>query len=58
MKVFVVCCGDYEGSFFDSVWSSEELAQTEVDRLNAMTRREDPYYYEEIEVDKSSADQP
>lgn len=60
MKVFVICCNDYEGSFFDSVWSTEVLALAEATRLNAALHgggKEMPSYgYDEVEVDQPCED--
>lgn len=58
MKVYVLQFHDYEGSFFNSVWSRPELAEAEKARLNNLNKSspfsidyKPSYDYEEIEVD-------
>lgn len=51
MKVYILNFGDYEGTFYISVWSTKELAQEECGKLNALALSCPNYYYEEVEVD-------
>lgn len=39
--VYCVFYGDYEGQFLNSIWSTEEEAQAQVDRLNFIEQRTD-----------------
>jgi hypothetical protein len=51
MIVYVVEFGDYEGSYFVSVWSTEEKAEKETKRLNDEFPNSPNYGWFEVELD-------
>jgi hypothetical protein len=58
MKVYILCFHDYEGGFFDSVYSTKEKTEQAKVKHNKVRENFDEqasYDWEEVEVDDMEA---